>query len=64
LISLFKRTYSKRRTTLGPETAYNEALKINLKANIAKLHETFTIKAVHAVDWICDEQISYVISDG
>ena len=53
----------------GPEPVYTEALKINLKSNIAKLHETFTIgdftiTAVPAVDWIGDEQISYVISDG
>ena len=53
----------------GPQPVYTEALKSNLKATIAKINETFTIgdftiTAVPAVDWIGDEQISYVISDG
>jgi L-ascorbate metabolism protein UlaG (beta-lactamase superfamily) len=53
----------------GPEPVHNQAKEIGLNAFCAKLNETFTIgdfkiTAVPAVDWIGDEQVSYVISDG
>lgn len=53
----------------GPEPVYSVALKNGLHATCTKLYETFTIgdfrvTAVPAVDWIGDEQVSYVISDG
>ena len=53
----------------GPEPVFLEAKNLQLNAFCPKLHETFFIgdfhiTAVPAVDWIGDEQISYVISDG
>lgn len=56
-------------TLWGPEPVYKEAVKSNLNAAMPRLNETFTIgdfyiTAVPAVDWIGDEQISYIVSDG
>lgn len=53
----------------GPEAVYNTALGNGINANCTKLYETFSIgdlqiTAVPAVDWIGDEQVSYVITDG
>ena len=53
----------------GPAPVYDIALEMGLNASLAKVYETFFIgdfhiTAVPAVDWIGDEQISYVISDG
>jgi len=53
----------------GPEPVYSVSIKNGLQANCPKLYETFSIgdfkiTAVPAVDWIGDEQFSYVISDG
>lgn len=56
-------------TLWGPEPVYNIALNNGLNATSTKLYETFSVgdfqvTAVPAVDWIGDEQVSYVISDG
>jgi len=56
-------------TLWGPEPVYSIALKNGLDAKCPKLYDTFSIgdfhvTAVPAVDWIGDEQVSYVISDG
>jgi len=53
----------------GPAPVYSTALEIGLAAKEVKLYETITIgdfqvTAVPAVDWIGDEQVSYVVSDG
>lgn len=53
----------------GPETVTSIAKENGLNVTTAKLYETITIgdfqvTAVPAVDWIGDEQVSYVISDG
>jgi len=53
----------------GPEIVSEAAKSLGLNASSPKLYETFFIgdfhiTAVPAVDWIGDEQISYVISDG
>lgn len=53
----------------APEPVCSIALEKGLKANPAKLYEPITIgdlkiTPVPAVDWVGDEQVSYVISDG
>lgn len=53
----------------GPEPVCQTADSDGLKSSIAKLYDTFSvgnfqITAVPAVDWVGDEQVSYVISDG
>lgn len=53
----------------GPGTVKVAGAQTGLNINAVKLHETFMIgdfkvTAVPAVDWIGDEQVSYVINDG
>lgn len=53
----------------GPDPVYDIAKNMGLNASFPELYETFFIgdfhiTAVPAVDWIGDEQVSYVISDG
>ena len=53
----------------GPNPVFEIATEKGFKAAEVKLYETFAVgdfqvTAVPAVDWIGDEQVSYVISDG
>lgn len=53
----------------GPEPVLQSALNIGLRAAIARLYDTFYIgdfkvTPVPAVDWVGEDQVSYVISDG
>ncbi|GAB3573096.1 MBL fold metallo-hydrolase [Hymenobacter daeguensis] len=53
----------------GPGPVHGAALAMGLTAYCPDLYETFAvgdfrITAVPAVDWIGDEQVSYVVSDG
>ncbi|SEI50772.1 L-ascorbate metabolism protein UlaG, beta-lactamase superfamily [Dyadobacter sp. SG02] len=53
----------------GPPAVRAAGLENGLLINSVRLHETFTlgvfeITPVPAVDWIGDEQVSYIVSDG
>jgi L-ascorbate metabolism protein UlaG (beta-lactamase superfamily) len=53
----------------GPEPVRQSALNYGLRASIARPYDTFyvgefTITPVPAVDWIGEDQVSYVITDG
>jgi len=53
----------------GPGTVKAAGAETGLDITAVKLHETFIVgdfqvTAVPAVDWIGDEQVSYVVSDG
>lgn len=53
----------------GPEPVRKSAVNIGLKAAIARLYDTFyvgdfKVTPVPAVDWVGEDQVSYVISDG
>jgi L-ascorbate metabolism protein UlaG (beta-lactamase superfamily) len=53
----------------GPEPVCKSALNIGLRAAIARLYDSFyagdfKITPVPAVDWVGEDQVSYVITDG
>jgi len=53
----------------GPEPVRQSALNYGFRASIAKLYNTFyvgdfKITPVPAVDWVGEDQVSYVITDG
>jgi L-ascorbate metabolism protein UlaG (beta-lactamase superfamily) len=53
----------------GPESVSRAGAESGIKVSVVKLYEhftagDFTITAVPAVDWVGDEQVSYIISDG
>ena len=53
----------------GPEPVLKKALQANIKAAAARLYDTFyagdfKITPVPAVDWVGEDQVSYVITDG
>lgn len=66
---LLKQLLGDRWVLWAPEPVAQIAVKDGLKACNARLYDTFyvgdfKITPVPAVDWVGDEQVSYVISDG
>jgi len=66
---LLKQLLADKGLLWGPEPVRKSAVKVGLKASIARLYDTFyagsfKITPVPAVDWVGEDQVSYVISDG
>jgi len=66
---LLKETFAAKCTIYGPEPVVAAARNVLLRANLVHRFETFylgglSITPVPAVDWVGEDQVSYVISDG
>ncbi|SDH17845.1 MBL fold metallo-hydrolase [Mucilaginibacter gossypii] len=66
---LLKQLLADKGLLWGPEAVRKSAANIGLRASIARLYDTFyvgdfKVTPVPAVDWVGEDQVSYVISDG
>lgn len=66
---LLKQLLADKGLLWGPEQVRKSAVNISLRASIARLYDTFyvgefKVTPVPAVDWVGEDQVSYVISDG
>ncbi|WP_316762316.1 MBL fold metallo-hydrolase [Pedobacter aquatilis] len=68
-LSLLRELIGSKGDIWGPDSVKNAGEEEGLSVSSVKLYETFMagdfkITAVPAVDWVGDDQVSYIISDG